>query len=127
MALFTELDIFVPAYELSTLCAIYTGSMPKNHRSMLGLTLLENCQWSIKCLRLANSARGAERLRHIEDLREAISMIEFSLRQCVDRRLKLITRAQYAAAIKAAGEFGKKATGWKKQTENALVAPSSRR
>lgn len=127
MALFTELDIYAAAYELSTLCALYTGSMPRNFRSTMGATLIQDCHWSIQSIRLANSARGVERLRHIEDLRGAVSMIELSLRQCVDKRLKLISRPQYAEAIKCAGDVGKRATGWKQQTENALVTSSSRR
>ena len=121
---FTELDIYQSALQLHVLLQRLIVGMRKDYRSLVGASLYEDTRKIVRRIQRANAAMGAERIRHIEKLRERLELINLSLRGCVepieDGKKPLISRGQYADAIKITESIGKQATGWKKKSESRL-------
>jgi hypothetical protein len=97
--------------------------MPRNYRSDFGKDLRQQCFDLVRLVYRANKAKS--KLDILERLREEIESVNLSLR--LAKGLKLISIPQYALAIGLTDSAGKQATGWYQHSENALVAPSSRR
>lgn len=125
MARHNELKIYASAVELSATCTLYAGRMNRNYRATIGQTLRQDCHAVVRRIQLANASKDADRIKHLEELRRTLGMIELSLRECLDRRIQQVNDDQYAVAIRLCDTVGRQATGWKRQTENALAHPAA--
>ncbi|WP_129240887.1 four helix bundle protein [Achromobacter veterisilvae] len=123
MALFTELNIYKTAHELSVLCNRYVATMDRNYRGTIGADMRRDCREIIQRIQIANGRFGNERIAHIEELRWAVGQVEVAARICADRRIRALTPRQQADVILLTQSIGKQSTGWKQQTEKALANP----
>lgn len=123
MALHTDTKIYKATYDLSLLVEKLVANMPRNYKAVFGKRLHEQSFDLVMLVYRANTA--TDRAPLIRILREGVEAANLSLRLASD--LRLISRGQYGEAIALTDSIGRQATGWLKHSENALVAPSSRR
>ncbi|TDR82155.1 four helix bundle protein [Paludibacterium purpuratum] len=108
MALSTNLPIYKDTYDLTLLVKRLVSNFRRSFRSH-GVKLDEECLELALLIYRANVAH--DKRPHLNQLLERLQVVNILLRQSHD--LQLISRAQYAQAIKLTGEIGKQATGWR--------------
>jgi hypothetical protein len=110
MAHATELDIYQPAYELLQLLAKLTQQYPRGYRQGLAREVFAEAQSVVVGIFRANSIIGADKIPHIETLREHLEALRLMLRLSKD--LHLISLVQFAATVELTDAIGKQASGW---------------
>ncbi len=123
MKLHTDTDIYKSTYDLSKLVTGLVSNMPRNFKADFGADLRRDCMTLVKRTYQANTRQ--DKVPVLQRMREEVEEVNLALRLAMDH--KLISRGQYARAIKLTADVAKQATGWQKYSESALVAGPSRR
>ncbi|MDA8258035.1 MAG: four helix bundle protein [Betaproteobacteria bacterium] len=117
MAIHTNLPIYRDAYRLFDVVMELQKNMPREFKPSVGFKLRDECIEILTLVFRANTMR--DRVGHLLDLIEHLSVAELLLRFACDKRL--ISKAQYAAAIELTTNVGKQANGWRR----AATSPAS--
>ena len=112
MALHTELPIYRKAYELLQVAVEITRNIPRDFKRLLSDKIRDECLEITVLIFRANVCR--DKVPHITDLIEKLQIVELTLRLACDMRL--ISKGQYAKAIKLTQDVGRQAGGWKKHS-----------
>ncbi len=118
MAIHTELPIYKVAYELLLLATNLTKNMPRDFKASIGGTIRKECVDIMTLIFRANCAR--DKTPYLDKLLERAQVAELMFRVSKDTRL--ISVAQYAAAIKITDQIGKQANGWRKYAASSPAA-----
>lgn len=110
MAIHSELSIYKVTYDLLSLAVDLVRNMPRDVKHVVGVRLRDDCMELMKLIQRANTARN--KVPHLEQLLEAIQMVELLIRLSRDKRY--IPTGKYAAAVALTTSIGKQANAWKK-------------
>ena len=116
MALHTQLPIYKVAYSLFDLSTDLAKNMPRDFKQGIGGKLRDECVEIVVLIFRANCSK--EKAPHLETLIERLQVAELLLRLSRDKRL--ISTAQYAAAIELTQSIGKQAGGWRRSATRPL-------
>ena len=115
--LHSELPIYKVAYDLLGLIVQVARNMPRDVKQQLGGALRDECVQITVCIFRANVAR--EKAPHLLEVLERLQVAELLLRLSRDKRL--ISTAQYAAAIELTTSIGKQANGWRRSAVSPVA------
>lgn len=110
MALHKDLPIYKVAYDLLSTITDLAKNMPRDFKQSIGGKLRDEAVEIVVLIFRANVAR--EKVPHLLDLIERLQVVELLIRLARDKRL--ISTAQYAAAIELSNSAGKQAGGWRR-------------
>ena len=118
MALHTELPIYRKAYELLSVAVEITRNIPRDFKRLLGDKIRDECLEITVLIFRANVCE--DKVPHIAELIERLQIVELTLRLARDLKDSqgnhLISKTQYANAIKLTQDVGRQAGGWKKHS-----------
>ncbi|RFP19133.1 four helix bundle protein [Duganella sp. BJB475] len=118
MSLHKDLPIYKATYELMLLAMNLIKNMRRDFKTTVGQKINAECLELSTLVYRANVA--IDKVPYLNKLLEHVQVAELLFRLATD--LKLITLAQYAAAIAITSSIGRQANGWRGKKTASLPA-----
>jgi hypothetical protein len=113
MAPHSKLPIYPVTRRLFEMAVGFARKMNRDLRPTVGNRLLNDSFELVMLVYRANSAR--DKVPFLTEMLERAEAANLLLRLCMD--LRVITQAEYAAAIELTTSIGKQANGWRKSQQ----------
>lgn len=120
MVMHHKLPIHKTGSDLLSIATTILVKMNRNYKRAVGEKIVGHCSDMLNLMALANASRGAQRMKHLQELLEHQRAATTWLRVAME--LKVVAPAHWAKAIQMLESISKQATRWSASTRQPAPA-----